>query len=331
MTVDRQFYVVLCCHNGARYIEAQVNSIIAQGDSITKILIHDFASKDATRQYLQALAAAEPDRVELFFHDDAPGAAQSFIRAIRQISPRLDDNALVFLSDQDDVWLNDKIETIDAELVRQGLTAIEPFILFHDVRVVNDELNVIRETYYSGNPFALPRDLDFGRLILANPAIGHTMLLSPPLLKALASWPIASGFLMHDWLAILIASRIGRLAYINQPLSLYRQHDANILGAYRTRSRWASFARLLSFSDKLVIQARTFAQSVEAARSSPGIKIARQSQLERHCQGGYRRAAIALAVAAAIRGPTWQRKAISGLLMTRAVLGPRADEARSGT
>ncbi len=323
MTGDAyRFVVVLCSHNGAGFIEEQINSILQQNGRIDRIHVHDFASTDGTTAILARLEQRHGDRICVALHPDAPGALQSFVRALRLVAPALDDNALVFLADQDDVWLPNKLETVTQVLAERRLSPATPFVLFHDVKVVDGSLQVMRPTYYTGNPFQVPRDLHFTRLVLANPAIGHTMLISVPLLRLLVAWPDTERYLMHDWLAALIASRLGRIEYIPQALSLYRQHDSNVLGAYRKRR--ISPARLLRFTDNLVIQAGALAQAtrdLSARHGSAGQKI---SPVERLCRHGYRRGALALAATAFARGPTWQRKAIGVLLLIRAIVGPSA-------
>ena len=319
MADNSRFAVILCSHNGARFIGEQIRSILDQAMPVT-IHVHDFASRDGTRAVLDALHLQAGKRMTVTFHDQAPGAAASFLVALRHTLQRLPDDALILFADQDDVWCPEKLVTITREITRRGLSPAEPFLLFHDVTVVDADLTPLRPTYYTGNPFMVPRDLDRRRLMMANPAIGHTMLLSTPLARVVAAWPDSEGYLMHDWLAILIASRIGRIEHIPEALSLYRQHDSNVLGAYRTRSRMSSLSRLLDFVDRMTVQATRFARAIETPPR--GGDAVHTTYLDRACRHGYRTAALALAWAATVHGPTWQRKAIGLLLFARAILGP---------
>lgn len=324
---DFCFHVVLCSHNGASFLDEQITSILSQGDAIKIVHVHDFASVDNSRLVLERLKEKFGLRIQLTFHGDAPGASASFLRALQRTAPNLPEGALVFLADQDDVWLPGKLVTIKRELERCMLNPTDPFILFHDVHVVDESLRVTRRTYYTGNPFAVPRDLDRSRLLMANPAIGHTMLISPALIRLITTWPETQHYMMHDWLAILIASRVGRVEYIPEALSLYRQHDNNVLGAYRTRGGIASVSRLLKFVDRMVIQAMSFARAVHCL---PPSRTVATSRLESLCRRGYRSAALALSVGAVVRGPTWQRKAIGLLLLVRAIIGSHNQDIRQG-
>lgn len=315
------FGVVLCSHNGSRFIEAQITSILNQESKVDSIHVHDFASRDDTRSIVQSIVAASNSRVMLTMHETAPGPAKSFIEALRQTVPLLPDDATIFFADQDDVWLPDKVETVRQEIMARDISPSEGVLLFHDVKVVDTDLNVIRDTYYTGNPFKVPRDLHPVRLLMANPAIGHTMLLTAPLARRVIAWPNFNCYMMHDWLSILVASRTGKIHYIPKALSLYRQHDSNVLGAYRTGRRVAPLARLMNFVDRVAHQAVCFSRAtaqINERTNSSSVAV----RLELACSRGYRSAAWALAVAAMRQGPTWQRKAIGLLLLVRVIVGP---------
>lgn len=311
---------ILCSHNGARFIAAQIDSILGQNVGIDAIHVHDFGSSDTTLAIAEASAASNPGRVHVTAHAEAPGAAASFMKALRLTLPLLPPDALVFFVDQDDVWLPHKTQALERELRSSEISLNDSVLIFHDVRVVDAELRVIRPTYYSGNPFRLPRDLNPASILMSNPAIGHTMVLSAPLARQVANWPDATCYLMHDWLALLVASRMGTIHFVDEALSLYRQHEANVLGAYRTDRRPARIAKLMRFADGLIRQAICFSRSMDVV-GHRSIESRPAMQLESACRQGYRAAAAALAVAAFHHGPTWQRKAIGLILLVRAVFG----------
>lgn len=317
-----RFHVVLCSHNGEKYIQDQIRSILRQSETIDAIHVHDFASTDGTLAVLDNLRSESGGKLAITRHSDAPGTSASFIRALQLTEHLLGEQSYVFLTDQDDVWLPEKLATIRRELAHRQLAPNEPFVLFHDVQVVDEELRLMWSTYYTGNPFRLPRDLDGVRLMMANPAIGHTMLLSPPLVHKIVAWPETEHYMMHDWLAMLIASRIGRIEHVPLALSLYRQHNNNVLGAFRTRPGVPSVTRLLNFVDRMVIQATSFSHAIRLLPARGGVRSIEQRCLETLCRQGYRASAVALSIAALVRGPTWQRKAIGLLLLARAFIGP---------
>jgi glycosyltransferase involved in cell wall biosynthesis len=323
------FSVVLCSHNGGHFIAAQIRSIFEQTQQVDAVHVHDFASRDDTRAIVEAMAGNCGGRLRLTTHEVAPGPAASFLTALRLILPTLTNDGLVLFADQDDVWLPHKIEALRQSMATSAILTSDPVLVFHDVEVVDTDLKQIRPTYYTGNPFRVPRDLDPVRVMMANPAIGHTMMLSVPLAQRIVDWPNAGDYLMHDWMAILIASRAGRIHFVDQRLSLYRQHDSNVLGAYRSRRRTAPLPRLMRFVERQTRQAMSFSHAVAGL---PDLTVASKAavRLESRCRRGYRSAAFALGLAAFRHGPTWQRKAIGALLIARSIAGPMNDGRAKG-
>ncbi|MEZ0497926.1 glycosyltransferase [Sphingomonas sp. IW22] len=323
------FTVVLCSHNGRRFIAAQIRSIFEQTRQVDAVHVHDFGSRDDTRAIVEAMAGTYDGRLTLTRHEAAPGPAASFLSALRLTLPMLPEDGLILFADQDDVWLPHKIASLDQSIAASAISTADPVLIFHDVQVVDTNLKQIRPTYYSGNPFRVPRDLDPVRVMMANPAIGHTMMLSRSLAQQILDWPNASDYLMHDWMAVLIASRTGRIHFVDQRLSLYRQHDSNVLGAYRSGRRVAPLPRLMRFVDRQTRQAMSFSHAAAELRHRT-VGQGAAVRLESRCRHGYRSAALALGLAAFRHGPTWQRKAIGALLIARSIAGPISDGQSKG-
>jgi glycosyltransferase involved in cell wall biosynthesis len=298
-----RIHVLMCTHNGGPYIAEQLESIFSQRLIPDHIHIHDFASRDDTVAQALAVAAAAPAKLELTRHGDAPGASLSFFRALRALQERLAEDDIVLLADQDDVWLSDKTVAVREALDSGGARTL---LVFHDVRVVDSALAELRPTYYTGNPFAVPRDLDPTRLLLSNPVIGHTMALRAPLLRAVLPHLREDRYLMHDWALLLFASRLGEVQPIDRVLSLYRQHDRNVLGAYGRRRLTQTLRRVWRFADAASQQAIAFSQDVAAC--GPGVEPSVEASLRR---GSSSAAYARLAWEALRTGPTIQRKGLA--------------------
>jgi glycosyltransferase involved in cell wall biosynthesis len=258
-----KIHVLLCSHNGEAFVADQLASIVSQTHAVDIVHVHDYASHDRTREIVQShVASTGTCMVQLHAHQNAPGAALSFLEAMTALAPCVADEDLVLLCDQDDVWLADKVERIVRVLLASKQDAVSPVsvLICHDVKLVDRQLTEISPTFYTGHPFALPRDLALDRVLLANPVIGHTMALSGPLLRSVVALSRPQCYLMHDWAITLTASRVraGAIHYLPETLSLYRQHGANIIGASGRRSFIENIKWVFGFSDKVVRQARTF-------------------------------------------------------------------------
>ncbi len=314
--------VVLCTHQGERFIEAQLRSILDQTRPVDGIFVFDFASSDRTLPIVRAAAAHSSVPIEVTAHADAPGAAASFFRAFEQVAGRIEDRDCVFLADQDDVWLSEKVERMSRTYSEAlASSACEDILVFHDVKVTDDTLGTLRETYYTGDPFRIPRDLSRDRVLLSNPVIGHTMAISGSLLKKVSRSARGARYLMHDWALLLFASRRGEIRFVPSSLSLYRQHGANLLGAYRTRPLREKLSRTWQFARRVVWQALAFASDVRMLPPS-GRTHDRAFWLDDVLSFADRHAAplgfLALGLCALGRGPTWRRRALGLLVLARA-------------
>ena len=156
--------------------------------------------------------------------DDGRGACQNFATLLGE--SRAD---YVAFSDQDDVWIEDKLlcafskmKELEAKWGRDV-----PLLVFADARVVDANLNILSVSLFTHtriNPSrTLPR-----QLVLQNVANGNTMLFNSAL-RNLSEF-IPKGAFMHDAWIMLVASVFGHIDYVSEPALLYRQHDKNILG-----------------------------------------------------------------------------------------------------
>lgn len=318
-------HLLLCSHNGEKFIKEQLNSILNQDEKIEFLHIFDFASTDQTINILEELKSQYPDhqwRITKVEH--APGAAASFFYAIRNLAPQVQPQDCIFFADQDDVWLHNKTSVIK-ELFINEITASpkKRLLLFHDVAIVNETLQTTQPSFYTGNPYSVPRDLACDRLLLCNPVIGHTMAISGALLQLAAKKLHSSNYLMHDWAITLLASRTGRIVYANTPaLSLYRQHNTNILGAPKKTNLVTKFYRTFSFSKKVTKQANEFSSLLKEIEK----EIPQHNTIDNLLKKIKERKIFSwliyplLGFMAILRGPTLQRKLLSIFIFMRWII-----------
>ncbi len=309
----------MCCHNGESFVAEQLRSILAQRRAVDVVHVHDFASTDATLACVDQEARASTVEVRVTCHPDAPGASLSFFRALALLSPLIRDEDIVFLADQDDVWMPHKTEAVLYELARQAQLQTGDHAIFHDVQVVGRELEVLRPTYYTGDPFAVPRDLDPRLLLLANPIIGHTLAVTGSLIRRVLRMARPERYLMHDWSLVLFASRFGRISFIPETLSLYRQHEANVLGAYGRRSRRKTVGRITRFSEEVVQQALAFINDTAGEAGPAAYASSGERRLFRLVRRIPWTSYPILALQALLLGPTGKRKGLSVFIVIQGV------------
>ena len=229
-TVTPRVGVALCTYNGERYLQAQLDSLLAQTRPIDEVVIGDDGSSDATMDILDAFvvrATALGIRVEVLQHPRNLGYVLNFSDALRRCRAEV-----LFLCDQDDVWYPDRVATF---LCR--FDADPALLLLHsDARLVDGSgaplgVNLLDVLCVHPAEVALERSgLALDSMLLRNFVTGATCALRRSLLER--SLPIPACWSHDEWLGV-IASLEGGLDMLPQSTIDYRQHGGNQIGAQR--------------------------------------------------------------------------------------------------
>lgn len=226
--------VLMATYDGARFLPDQLASIARQTQP-WQLIASDDGSADETPALLAGFAAAHPGRVEVTA-GPRQGAAANF-RAMLAALPG--DTGLAALSDQDDVWADDKLARAVKAL--QGIDG--PALYCSRVTICDAGL---RPLGLSRSPKRAP---SFRHAMVQNMVQGNTVVLNRAALDLVAAASPRTGpVVMHDWwLYQLVSGAGGRIIYDAHPSVLYRQHGGNVVGANDgARSRLASLGRMLS-------------------------------------------------------------------------------------
>ncbi|MFU2205336.1 glycosyltransferase family 2 protein [Streptococcus pluranimalium] len=217
--------IVMSTYNGEKYLADQIKSIQNQTFEDWQLLIRDDGSSDNTTSIIRDMAKKD-DRIQ-FINDgqnENYGVIKSFYHLVKY-----DSADYYFFSDQDDVWLPEKIEVTLKRA--QSETSAKPLLVYTDLKVVNEDLEVLQESMIKSQSHHANTELV--QELTENTVTGGTMMIN----KALADkWQVYDNLLMHDWYLALLAASFGKLVYIDLATQLYRQHEANVLGA-RTWSK----------------------------------------------------------------------------------------------
>lgn len=218
--------ILMATYNGARFIGEQLDSILEQDHRDFHLLVRDDGSADDTVAILQAYAARD-ERVILIEDDRGNlGASRSFFELIRR-----SESDHIMLSDQDDVWLPDKISRTFArmnELVDQH-GGDHPLAVFTGLKVVNERLEVIDESFWHYQRLDPAISRDWRSLLAQNVVTGCTLMFNRPARSVIMPYSLPA--MMHDhWIAANVAKH-GHIAYLTEPTVMYRQHEKNVEGA----------------------------------------------------------------------------------------------------
>ena len=116
--------VVMAVYNGEKYIKDQLNSILSQIDDSTEVIISDNGSIDNT---LEIIKEFKDPRIKLYQNEEYKGSAFNFEYGLKKASGNI-----IFLSDQDDIWLENKFSIC--------IKWLEKFdVVVTDCKIVNSE------------------------------------------------------------------------------------------------------------------------------------------------------------------------------------------------
>lgn len=212
--------VLLCYHNGKKYIKEQLISIRNQIGVDVDIKIHDDKSDAKNIRYLRDLQKSIKFDLLTNEFSDKLGASNNFRHAILSTNHDYD---YYSLSDQDDVWLPNKLIT--------GINAMsnfdEPSMFCSRTILVNHDGRINK-----GLSASQSRGPSFCNALTQNIAGGNTMLLNKMAFKKLQVSLKNIDEVVYDWWIYLFLTGIGaRVVFCSEPTVKYRQHSSNLVGA----------------------------------------------------------------------------------------------------
>jgi glycosyltransferase involved in cell wall biosynthesis len=249
MGIALKLSVAMCTYNGAQYVQEQLASIAAQTRTPDELVICDDRSTDNTVQIIEAFAATAPFPVRLSINEQNLGSTVNFGRAIGLCT-----GDAIALSDQDDVWLPEKLERLEACFA----SAPGAGLVFSDGEVVDECLRSLERSVWEFVGFGekerklFEEGEAFGVLLNHNVVTGAAMAFRSVLKDLVLPIPpdlFHDGWKMiHDgWIALVI-SAVAELATVPEPLFKYRRHERQQIGFPSapdnlTRSRGAAPSR----------------------------------------------------------------------------------------
>lgn len=198
--------VCIASFNGEKYINEQIDSILCQLSSEDEIIISDDGSTDST---ISLILKFNDKRIILIREKPLGSPILNIERAL--IRARGD---IIFLSDQDDVWLPEKVIKMVGALDNANL-------VFSDAIIVDKDLNKLRDSFFNKKFLCT----GFFNNLLFNNYLGATMAFRKELL--MVALPFPRNIPMHDQWIGLIGEIYFQTKYIQEPLILYRRHGGN--------------------------------------------------------------------------------------------------------
>ena len=224
--------ILMSTYNGQQFLAEQIRSIQDQSYTDWTLFIRDDGSSDNTKEILKDFERQD-SRIHLIDSDksDNLGVIKSFHKLVNH-----DRADYYFFSDQDDVWLPNKLELSLKEA--QNYLADLPLMVYMDLKVVNQDLEIMTESMVKSQSHHANTELV--QELTENTVTGGVAMINHALAEM---WQVTDDILMHDWYLALLASAFGNLVFIDQPGELYRQHSDNVLGARTLSKRFKKWIR----------------------------------------------------------------------------------------
>jgi len=212
--------IFLAAYNGENYIVEQLQTILNQTQKPYKILINIDQSRDKTESIVKEFARTNPEIQILNSNKRFGSAAANFIHLLKNTD--LTEVEYIALSDQDDLWKEDKLEKAIQKLqqVYDGYSSnVEAFWKDGRQKIIlknqsQQELDYLFESAGPGCTFVMTKKL----------ALSLQEFLKGGQFDQLDNY--------HDWLIYAYARSNGFKWYIDPyPGVEYRQHNANVFGA----------------------------------------------------------------------------------------------------
>lgn len=225
--------VAMAVYNGEKYLKEQVDSILAMLGDLDELVVSYDESSDGTIEILRDYMNRD-SRVRVVY-DTGRSVESNFNNAVKNCS-----GEYVFLSDQDDVWIDDKINKSIDFFENNPKTVV----LISDGYLTDENLNVTGELFKESRISASPL-----KNFIKGTYLGCQMAFRSSIKDLI--WPVrVTPPLPHDlWLGVLGAS-YGEVSLLNEPLILHRVHASNYSNTSKMKltgvikNRWLFFKEL---------------------------------------------------------------------------------------
>lgn len=204
--------IVLAAYQGEAYIQHQIDSIITQMSIEDQLIISIDPSLDHTLSICQKVQKENPSLNIEILEGPKEGLLANFEHGLKQAK-----NEIVLLCDQDDEWMSNKLETIkDLFIKNPTLMAV-----VHDAKICDGDLNPIEQSFFAYH------NSKAGYLsnIVRNSFIGCCMAFKKEVVDL--ALPFEKPIPMHDQYLGLIATKLGQVEFLKEPLVCYRRHGNN--------------------------------------------------------------------------------------------------------
>lgn len=198
--------ICLTTFNGEKFFLDQINSILLQISKFDEIIISDDSENDHIKDYVDFI---NDSRIK-YLKGPKKGINKNFENAIKKSK-----GDFIFLSDQDDIWHQNK--------VKMNMSLLKEYeLILSNCTVVDENLNISKKKL---NLHA-PKINFLSQILIKNSFMGCCMSFRRDLIDDFLPFP--ENISMYDWWIGLISILSKRkIFYVEEPLIFYRKHSNN--------------------------------------------------------------------------------------------------------
>lgn len=218
--------VLMSTYNGEDYLESQIDSILKQNKVEVYLLIRDDGSKDSTIQILRDYEK-KYNNIRVIFGKNI-GWKRSFFELLKKSDKNADFYAF---SDQDDVWIPDKLSIS----IKEEMYADIPMVHQSIAQLVDSDLNPLVDYKEYRNP------RNINEALICSWSQGAAMTFNKRARDLALSYQ-PNDNAAHDMWIYLICYFMGKVIFEMVPTIQYRQHEHNVTsGAASGKGIWSFY------------------------------------------------------------------------------------------
>lgn len=238
--------IALATYNGEKYLSKMLDSLVMQTRKADLIVVIDDGSKDRSVEILQEYQKLLPLQITALQQNGGHRAA--FSKALEIAKTQLNENDLVALADQDDIWLPNKLDILEKIIETPNENGKKPILVYGDAQIIDAKGNVIDKSWRKLAHICTDLPIK-AHIAGTNNVTGCLSLFRASLLSKIT--PIPTAVNVHDAWISLIAQKQGSVRPIDEAVVQYRLHNNNSVGLGsnfifdETCQRQAAWTRLL--------------------------------------------------------------------------------------
>ncbi len=200
--------VCIATYNGEKFLKPQLESILSQLGTDDEVIISDDGSRDGT---LALIESFNDPRVHVYKNEGVHGFVGNFNNAFLHVN-----GDYVFLSDQDDVWMPNKVKTV-MKYLENGVDLVT-----HNANLIDSDGQDLGSDYFSH----LHNKTGFWANLWKTRFLGCCMCFNRKVLDKCMPMPL--GVAGHDYWIGMKALRHFNVKFVEDILLCYRRHGSNV-------------------------------------------------------------------------------------------------------